>query len=238
MDTMERDPQYIAEQVKFLRKTYRLTQENLADAAGLTTRTIEKIESGRHRPDEQTLRSIARAVGLSDIKFFAKPSPEEQVRFRANVERASRKMVLASTTVIKTASDFLHAFGRAEMFRIDTSEVTGDEAVEIAATMSDQVRDLIDIWSESSEVDRLLYARSFVEDCKQLEDIGYLCHMGRHRQRMRDEGKPDLVFTAGFLSIRPTKDSSQQRYALVQLEGRWETLEEDRPSMLKTQESL
>lgn len=39
METMERDPDYIAKQVKFLRKMFHLTQENLADAAGLTTRT-------------------------------------------------------------------------------------------------------------------------------------------------------------------------------------------------------
>ena len=62
MKTVERDAAFIAKQVKFIRKMFRLTQENLADAAGLTTRTIEKIESGRHRPEEQTLRSIARAV--------------------------------------------------------------------------------------------------------------------------------------------------------------------------------
>jgi transcriptional regulator with XRE-family HTH domain len=36
---------------------FQLTQENLAEAAGLTTRTIEKVESARHRPDEQTPRS-------------------------------------------------------------------------------------------------------------------------------------------------------------------------------------
>lgn len=45
METMERDPLYIAEQMKFIRKMHRLTQENLADAAGLSSRTIEKIES-------------------------------------------------------------------------------------------------------------------------------------------------------------------------------------------------
>src|SRR5271166_1171422 len=70
METMERDPAYIAQHVKFLRKMHGFTQENLADAAGITTRTVEKIESGRHAPEEQTLRSIARAFSL-DVKIFA-----------------------------------------------------------------------------------------------------------------------------------------------------------------------
>lgn len=41
MQTMERDPLFIARQVKLLRQTYRLTQETLANSSGLTTRTIE-----------------------------------------------------------------------------------------------------------------------------------------------------------------------------------------------------
>ena len=99
METMERDPAYIAEQVRFIRKLHKLTQENLADAAGLTTRTIEKIESGRHRPDEQTLRSIARAVQM-DVRYFEKPTPEQEARQKAEMERALRKMVLVTTKPI------------------------------------------------------------------------------------------------------------------------------------------
>jgi len=63
METMERDAAYIASQCKYIRKMFALTQENLADAAGLTVRTIQKVESGRHTPDVQTLRSLARGIG-------------------------------------------------------------------------------------------------------------------------------------------------------------------------------
>ena len=103
METMERDPAFISEQVKYIRKSYRLTQENLADAAGLTTRTIEKIESGRHRPDEQTLRSIARAVKL-DVGFFEKPTPEQEERQKKQLERALRKIILVPTSPVRTAT--------------------------------------------------------------------------------------------------------------------------------------
>ena len=71
METMERDPAYLAQQVKFLRKWHGLTQENVANGrAGLTTRTIEKVESGRQLgPSEQTLRSLARAFQI-DVSIF------------------------------------------------------------------------------------------------------------------------------------------------------------------------
>jgi DNA-binding XRE family transcriptional regulator len=47
--TIEQDPMFVAAQVKLLRKVFALKQQNLADLSGLTTRTIEKIESGGHR---------------------------------------------------------------------------------------------------------------------------------------------------------------------------------------------
>ncbi len=139
MKIMERDPSFIAKQVRFIRETFRLTQENLADAAGLTTRTIEKVESGRHRPDEQTLRSIARAVKI-DVKYFEKPTPEEESRQYAEMGRALRKIVLVPTNPVRTTAEFLAAFGHTQAFRFDTSQVKNDKALEVAASLIDWMR--------------------------------------------------------------------------------------------------
>jgi transcriptional regulator with XRE-family HTH domain len=144
---MERNAAFIAQQVKLIRKWHGLTQENLADAAGLTTRTIEKIESGRHRPEEQTLRSIARAMQI-DVKFFEKPTPEQEARQKAEMERAVRKMVMAPTRAIRSVSDFLGAFAKRHAFRIDTSNVMVDEALDTAAAMADYIVDLNDVWDD------------------------------------------------------------------------------------------
>ncbi|SIT57204.1 Helix-turn-helix domain protein [Mesorhizobium prunaredense] len=227
METMERDPAFIAEQVKFIRKLHRLTQQNLADAAGLTTRTIEKIESGRHRPDEQTLRSIARAMQI-DAKYFEKPTPEQEARQKAEMERALRKMVLVPTHPIHTTSDFLGAFEQRHAFRIDTSAVTADEALDAAAAMTDYITDLNDIWDDVPRSQQLEYARSFVELCRQIEEHGYVCYMGDHRQRLREKDRPTLVFGVGLMTIQPKEGVDGTRYALIHLEGRWESLDADR----------
>jgi len=227
MDTMERDPAYIASQVKFIRKMHRLTQENLADAAGLTTRTIEKIESGRHRPEEQTLLSIARALQI-DIRYFEKPTPQEEARQKAEMERALRKMVLVTTTPVRTASDFLAAFDQRHAFRIDTSSVTEDAALEAAASMADWITDLNDVWDDCSMSQRLEYARSFVELCREIERHGFVCHMGNHKQQLREKDRPTLVFSVGLMTLLPKDGAEGSRYALVQLEGRWESMESDR----------
>ena len=227
METMERDPQFIAEQVKFIRKTQRLTQENLADAAGVSTRTIEKVESGRHRPDEQTLRSIARAVQI-EVSFFEKPTPEKEQRQKVEMERALRKIVVVPTNPVRSASDFLGAFDQREAFRIDTSAVTDDAALDTAAAMSDWITDLDDIWVECSMSQRLEYAREFVKLCQQIEDMGYVCYMGSHRQQLRQRDRSRMIWTVGLMTILPKDGQEGRRYAMVQLDGAWENMEEDR----------
>lgn len=226
METMERDPRFIADQMKFIRKMHRLTQENLADAAGISSRTIEKIESGRHRPDEQTLRSIARAVQL-DVSIFEKPSPEQEERQRADMLRAVRKTVVAPISPVRTASDFLRAFEQREAFRIDTSAVTEEAALDTAAAMADWIRDMGDVWEECYMSQRVEYAREFVKLCQQIEGMGYVCYMGSHRQQLRQKDGSRVIFTVGLMTVLP-KDVEATRYAMVQLEGAWESIEEDR----------
>lgn len=47
-----------------LRKSRGLTQEELAEKAGVTVRTIQRIESGETEPRAYTLKRIAEALGL------------------------------------------------------------------------------------------------------------------------------------------------------------------------------
>ncbi len=227
MDTMERDPVYIAQQVKFLRKWRKLTQENVADMAGLTTRTIEKIESGRHRPDEQSLRTLARTFEI-DVAYFEKPTPEQEARQRAEIARAVRKTVLVATDPVRTASEFLSAFGDQHAFRFDTPADQTDELLEITTAMGDWITDQLDGWNDCNRSQQLQAARSFVELCGQLEALGYLCHMGHHRQALYEKGRPPLVIRVALLSIRKKQEADGRRYALVTLEDNWETVKEDR----------
>lgn len=55
MDTMERDPLHIAAQVRRIRKVHRLTQDNLADAANLTVRTIQNWKAADIRQTSKPL---------------------------------------------------------------------------------------------------------------------------------------------------------------------------------------
>ena len=142
-----------------------------------------------------------------------------------------RKTVLVSTDLVRTASDFLAAFGQRHAFRFDTSAVQNDEALEIAASLVDLAKDMNDVWDDCTMSQQLDCARGFVEQCAQREALGYLCHIGSHQQVLRETGRPDLGFVVGLLSIQTKEGSDGRRYALVQPEGKWETVEADRPAL-------
>ena len=52
--------------------------------------------------------------------------------------------------------------------------------------------------------------------------------MGHHGQMLREKGRPNLVFVVGVLTVQQKSNAAGTRYALIELEGRWETMDEDR----------
>lgn len=228
MDQLE--PAYIAEQVRWLRRQYRLTQENLAEMAGLTSRTIEKVESGRHRPDVQTLRSIARVFNLVDLTFFRKPSPEQMAAFRATLEKSLSKTAVVKLRVMRSPAELLRFFTNIQALRLDKAPIEDTETLTLAAKMEDYVEELMLIGSDASETDRISYMTVLSEMFRNLESRGYCAYGGRHRQRQRID-KGYLVFEVGVLALKPVQKGDPELYGLVTLEPAWETVPEDRPPM-------
>ena len=108
--------------------------------------------------------------------------------------------------------------------------VSSDSAV---MAIVDWLKDLNDIWDDMSMSQRLGSAESVVDVFQDIEAKGYLCHMGRYRQQLKVVGKPPLVFDVGLLSIQPKDGADGDRFALVQMNDGWETLEEDRPAEMR-----
>lgn len=227
-DTMDLDPAYLAEQLRFIRKMQGLTQENVANTCGLTTRTIEKLESGRHTPNEQTLRSLSRGLGLNQRVFF-KPSPQEEARTRAEILKALRTMAAVRTSITRTARDVLAAFDSFHAWRLDMSEVR-DEALDAATRLMELIPDWGDIWSDIPMGGRLDAARGMADLCGEIEQSGHLVHMGRYREQRRFGPGAPLIFNVGLVTIRDKTESAAQSVALVHLTDGAEVPLEDRPA--------
>ena len=58
--------------------------------------------------------------------------------------------------------------------------------------------------------------------------MGYACYMGSHRQQLRQKDRSRLIFTVGVMTILPKEGAAGTRYAMIELQGAWETMEEDR----------
>lgn len=83
-------PAELAAVVKMFREVRQWSQEQLAEIARLSTRTVQRVESGQPS-DLDTRRALARAFELEDIdvlsKPFAIPTPEEIEAAREAFER-------------------------------------------------------------------------------------------------------------------------------------------------------
>lgn len=67
--------QTIAEQIRALRKAKGLSQEYLAEKAGINLRTLQRIESGNVIPRGETLRLLAQALDIP-IEELSAAAPE------------------------------------------------------------------------------------------------------------------------------------------------------------------
>ena len=94
--------------------------------------------------------------------------------------------------------------------------------------MVDWIRDLGNVWDECYMSQRVEYAREFVKLCQQIEEMGYACYMGNHRQQLREKSGGRLIFTVGLVTVLPKEGVEGTRYAIVQLEDAWENMDEDR----------
>lgn len=73
--------QTVSDQIRALRKNKGLSQENLAELAGINLRTLQRIEAGSTIPRGETLRLLSQALEV-DIEVFAAPMAETPTRMR------------------------------------------------------------------------------------------------------------------------------------------------------------
>ena len=104
-------PDYsLAERIKFLRGSRKLSQAQLAKNAGLAQSTIAHIEKGRKDPSVATLMSIAKALDVDIATLFASRDVHvfDMPRLRRkydDVERLTPHIYMAVGKIIQYARD-------------------------------------------------------------------------------------------------------------------------------------
>lgn len=98
VDVAEAADLWLGLQVRDLRKTLRLSLQQLADKSGLSTGLLSQIERGLTSPSIRSLRQISEALGVTPARFFheeAPPPPEEIGRI---VRRGQGRLLRLSAT--------------------------------------------------------------------------------------------------------------------------------------------
>ncbi len=229
MDTMTLDPIYIADQSRLIRKILGWTQENLADAANLTTRTIEKIESGKQkRPSWQTLQQIGKATGFQPTVFH-KPSPEEEKRQKEELLASMAKNLVIQTEPIGKAGDLYTRLGSFQAVMVDSSHIEVDDVLTLSAALADHFQDLADIWEDCTRSQQLEACELAAEWCLEIEGMGYQPMLGFFRQQHRQI--LEMYVRIVVISFLPKAQASKTPYAIVQASEGWQIPKEDRPKM-------
>jgi transcriptional regulator with XRE-family HTH domain len=89
--------------VKQFRQARRLTQEQVAERAGLSTKFVGEVERGRANPALTTLASIADALGVSLIDLIAVDA-ERPPRLSARQASQVREALASIETLVELAA--------------------------------------------------------------------------------------------------------------------------------------
>lgn len=132
----------IAANVARLRLDRQLTQEKLAEKAGLSRVALGKIERGAVLPRVGTLQGLAKALGVPVGELVTPVRPLETVRFRAHARVHSREQILAEVAKWLDAYSELEAAleePRPFRFQKGSARRPGDEPTETARAARDAV---------------------------------------------------------------------------------------------------
>jgi transcriptional regulator with XRE-family HTH domain len=169
-------PQEIGKAVAMFRKMAGVKQLTLALEAGVTERTVQRIENGE-KVNEDSLRRIAKAFRMEENSFLGprKILGHEEAWEQTKKQLEDLKLIDAHRfATLKDAETVLGMHGMV----IDDHFVT-DEAAGDAASFKDLLRDWNDVYSVMySQEEKLNACRSLLSAAKKLEARGYVIRYG------------------------------------------------------------
>lgn len=176
---------YLASNLKHLRKSYGETQEELAKALYLEKNTISQYESGSRKPDEETLKGIAKRYGVTmDLLLYEDLSfVPDMLAYYSDID-SNFLMVSGFFPIYRLDRRFdtktIRAFEAHKQLLFGSSEEKDEVDIDLIIEAYDEAYDKFDIDSDEFLVIAvnllslfmLLYSSIFNEaSVKQIEDF-------------------------------------------------------------------
>lgn len=203
----------LAENVRRLRTALVWTQAHLAEAARITERTVQRLESGGPVAAE-TLQAIAGAFDV-DVRELTEPrvnewSPEEVQK----LEGLKKRYSFVPLEVVERASQFEVSQGSHGMMW-NTVPLETHEQEDAAARLHESMTDVMDIANEVGPVNRLEAFRGMLQDVEALRNLGLVVAIGTHETRLKAVKEGDAPTRFSFLVVLLSKVSDPKTVAML-----------------------
>lgn len=176
----------IGQNVRKFRNAKSWTQEQLADIAKVTARTIQRIESGDVPPSAETLLALAGAfdVSVDDLRR----APEEWDRLAEQAQKFFKEFddryEVVKLERISRASNLTRLFSGVNALLCEHVDLSNDAEEDAFHNLQVLLRDCFDFWGDFPESHRDV-ERDLQKLIDELADLALVAAAGAHTRRLR-----------------------------------------------------
>lgn len=147
------------------------SQETLAEFAGRSLRTIQRVEKG-NPSDLDTRRSLAKAFEWSDIDIFNKPWPlPNEDKIKEEEQKLNETTTLVALETVSSGKLLRHKIEGSLAASFHEYTELPEAASAIFAELQDYMKDYMDICSDFSAVDKLNVNKDFQDAIDKLREM-------------------------------------------------------------------
>jgi len=199
---MERNPD--PKKIRRLREDRAWTQERLAAVAGIDTRTVQRIESGRSAfPD--TLMALANAfeIDIAELIQTSKQEPEqaEQKRDGEEEKKNPREPRIVFLLRISSGKELFDIVGGVDGCSLENDELGDEGEVDSVGDFLQGLSDWADMWNDIGPKDRIKAAYEYTEKIRELEEMGLWIFAGQNVRKLQGANTEVFKMTLGYVSV-------------------------------------
>lgn len=200
--------------VKCIRKGMNWSQEAVAEASGLTVRTVQRVEAGEPS-SVSTRRSLARGLGYDNHGIFDTPDFITSVHKilsevgEANKEAMEKQFpdhIKLPAERIKGGDTLGKLAEISDGLVLHMDDDISQDAKEIAAGLFDYLRDLGDVSDELSYTEKLSYSQEMGTMLADLEASGATAYTATRKAQFVGSNWPDktpMAMTIVYVTVVP-----------------------------------
>ncbi len=199
-----------ADKIRRLRLERTWTQEHLAEVAGISYRTIQRIEA-TSKAGMESIRALANAFEI-DSTDLIRPSPKA-AEGPSPIAKIDTPRFLAH---IASGADLFAIVGGAHAGTLENEELNSEAEVELVGSFLQQMSDWGEMWNEVETIERIQQTFEFTQKLKELDEAGFVVFGVRKKKAVR---VADKIISDWNVAVIRVLRSSNPAIVRFNLEG-------------------